>query len=326
MKFRLRKLPGDRVLIAILIVLSAFAAHSFLRPGIPWTGDCWAHLARTQVVYNSLSAFQIPYWDFHIYYGYPFLKFYGPLYYYLAALFSMLVGGNVVWSNNILLFLSHTTSALTMFILVRRLFNNSGAAFIAGLAYVFSFWHLFHIIAMNRYPAALIYVIAPLSIWAVLYYFANKAVGRAILVGVIFGLALISHPQYGIFIILFSLFFAIPFIKSIKIMHIIWMAIALMAISAFSVFPFLIEVSKYLNPFSDEFFYQSISLGFIKMGKWRQYNWALANRRIHWIINISISRRWFNKITEGQNSRKVSPINLRWFIYTIHFWFVHQRI
>jgi hypothetical protein len=277
MKSFFKKLPSDRVLLAILIVLSAFAAHSFLRPGIPWTGDCWAHLARTQVVYNSLSAFQIPYWDFHIYYGYPFLKFYGPLYYYLAAFFSLLAGGNVIWGNNILLFIGHIASALAMFVLVRKLFNNSGAAFVAGLAYAFSFWHLFHIIVMNRWPAALIYVIAPLCFWAAHVNFGKLSRIWGIITGLLFGAALIIHPQYGVFVILFSLIVARPHLKAIKLMNLAWVAVAAGAISAFSIVPFIIESGKYLNPFSDEYFYKNLIWALLKwangvnnMGHWHQ--------------------------------------------------------
>jgi hypothetical protein len=252
MKIRFKKLPGDRVLLAILIVLSAFAARPLLWQGLPRTGDVWAHFARIKVVYDALIHFKIPYWDFGIYYGYPFLKFYAPLYYYLSAVFVFITGGNLVFGTKLLLFVCHIMSAVTMFFFVRKFLKDSGAAFIASLAYAFAFWHLFHIIWMSRYPVALIYVLVPLCFLNVLRYVENQTISRAIFTGLSFGLALLVHPQFGIFTILFSLLFALPYINGLKVKIFLWSAVSLLALSGFSILPFIIEGRRFLNPFSIE--------------------------------------------------------------------------
>jgi hypothetical protein len=275
MKAKFSKLPSDRVLIAILIALSAFAARPLLWQGLPRTGDVWAHFARLKVVYDALMNLKIPYWDFKIYYGYPFLKFYAPLYYYLNAVFVFITGGNLVLGTKLLLFICHIVSAVTMFLFVRKFLKDSGAAFIGGLAYVFSFWHLFHIIWMSRYPVALIYVLVPLCFWAVLRCVEKQTISSAIFTGLSLGMALLVHPQFGIFTILFSSIFALPYINGLKVNILLSTAIALLALSGFSVLPFFIEGPQYVNPFSIEN-YVNVSLpailewanGINKHGNW----------------------------------------------------------
>jgi hypothetical protein len=267
----------DRVLIGLLILLSALAAHSLLQGGHPRIGDCWAHLARTGVVVDALKSFQLPYWDFRIYYGYPFLKFYAPLYYYIAAVFA-LVTGDLVFGTKLLLFLAHVLSALAMFIFVRKFLNDSRAAFVAGLAYAFSFWHLFHILAMSRYPAALIYVAVPLCFWATISYLENQTFRRALVLGLIFGGTLLIHPQYGFFAIFFSGLFAAPFLGKIKYKTAVWALVAMVAISGHSILPFFIESGRYLNPFSSENYYNVSLAAILERAKYinRYSNWYLG--------------------------------------------------
>lgn len=267
----------DWVFIGALIILSAIAAHSLLQEGHPRIGDCWAHLARTGVVVDALSGYQIPYWDFRIYYGYPFLKFYGPLYYFIAAIFTFITG-DLVFGTKLLLFLAHILSALAMYFFVRKYLDDIRAAFIAGLAYAFTFWHLFHIIAMARYPAALIYIIVPLCFLTAIRYLENQTVRRAVVLGILFGLALLIHPQYGGFTIFFSSLFALPYLKELKLKSALWILASLTAVSGFSIIPFLLESGRYLNPFSSENYYNVSLIAILERAKYinRFNNWYLG--------------------------------------------------
>lgn len=267
----------DLLFIALLILLGAIAAHSLLQEGHPRIGDCWAHLARTGVVVDALKSFQIPYWDFRIYYGYPFLKFYAPLYYYMAAIFTFITG-DLVFGTKLLLFLAHIFSAIAMYFFARKYLEDNRAAFIAGLAYAYTFWHLFHIIAMARYPAALIYVIVPLCFLAIVRYLESQTIRRAIVFGIMFGLALLIHPQYGAFTIFFSLLFAVPRIRDLKWSVLFWAFVSAVAVSGYSILPFLIESSRYLNPFSSENYYNVSLVAILERAKYinRFNNWYMG--------------------------------------------------
>jgi uncharacterized membrane protein len=274
----------DWIFIGALILLSAIAAHSLLQEGHPRIGDCWAHLARTGVVVDALKSFQIPYWDFRIYYGYPFLKFYAPLYYYIAAIFG-LISGDLVFGTKLMLFLAHILSALGMFFFVRKYLEDSRAAFIAGLAYAFTFWHLFHIIAMARYPAALIYLMAPLCFLATVRYIEFQTMRQATGLGIMFGLVLLIHPQYGAFTIFFSSLLVLPYLKTLKARPALWILLAGAAVSGFSIIPFLLESGRYLNPFSSENYYNVSLIAILERAKYinRFNNWYLGE-----YIGISI--------------------------------------
>lgn len=277
MKSRLKKLPNDKILLSILIALSAFAAHSLLRSGHPRLGDAWAHLARTQIIFDAIKQFTIPYWDFKIYYGFPFLKFYSPAYYYIAAIFTLLTGGNLIFGTKLLLFISHILSAVTMFIFVRKFLKNGGAAFVAGLACAFSFWHLYQILAMSRYPVALIYVFAPLCFWAVINYNEKQTIKRALIMGGFWGIALLIHPQYGIFSIFFSLVFFVPYLKTLKLAPMLWGIVSMLCLSGFSILPFFLEGQKYLNLFSTE---KYVSVSLIALLEWSKN----VNRYGNWLM------------------------------------------
>lgn len=274
----------DWIFISALILLSALAAHSLLQGGHPRIGDCWAHLARTAVVVDALKSFQIPYWDFRIYYGYPFLKFYAPLYYYVAAIFTYITG-NLVFGTKLFLFVAHILSALAMFFFVRKYLDDNRAAFVAGLTYTFTFWHLFHIIAMARYPAALIYMIVPLCFLAAVHYIEFQTIRRAIGLGIMFGLALLIHPQYGAFTIFFSSLLALPHLKALKARPALWILLAGVAVSGFSIIPFVVESGRYLNPFSSENYYNVSLFAILERAKYinRFNNWYLGE-----YIGISI--------------------------------------
>lgn len=173
--------------------------------------------------------------------------------------------------------MSHILSAVTMFFFVRKFLNNSGAAFIAGLAYAFSFWHLYQIIAMNRYPVALIYVFAPLCFLAVINYCQEQTIKRALIMGLLWGIVLLIHPQYGIFSIFFSLIFFSPYLKEIRPKVIVWAIISTVCISGYSLLPFILEGRKYLNLFSTE---KYVRVSIVALLEWSKN----VNRYDNWLM------------------------------------------
>ncbi len=236
-------------LISILIV-GAISARTFLYTGLPVVADALAHQGRSIIAYQELfNQMRFPTWSFFYYCGYPFLRFYAPLYYLLTSLLAFFAGGNVYLGNKICLFTLHIASGFSMYYLGKELFSSRKAAFIGAVSYLFIFWHLFQVVAMARYPAALFFTEFPLLMLFTIRLFRYERSRDLILLAITWGLLLISHHGYAHFSIYFFVLLA-GFHFSVKRWrrHLIVAGIAFLGgvgIAAFSVIPLVFEWSAY---------------------------------------------------------------------------------
>jgi uncharacterized membrane protein len=87
-------------LVILVLALALVAAAPFLtRPGLPHQTDAELHVYRAAELGHTLRAGAFyPRWapDFYFGYGYPIFNYYAPLTYYLANLFDLLPGVDIV--------------------------------------------------------------------------------------------------------------------------------------------------------------------------------------------------------------------------------------
>src|SRR3989344_6341801 len=94
-------------------------------------------VARLQQMSTALSDGHFPVrWVSDLRFGEPIFNYYAPLPYYLGALIKLL-GFNYIWVAKILFILSSFLSAVTMYLLCRKLFNQK-SAFLATALYIWA--------------------------------------------------------------------------------------------------------------------------------------------------------------------------------------------
>lgn len=246
-------LSGIRI-PTIILTSGILSGISFLFSGFPFFGDVWPHLVRVQITYEALRNGHLPGWTFFFYNGYPLLRFYGPLFYYLVAPFCFLTGGNPFAAVKIVLFLLHIVSGFTIYYLARRVFSDTTSALVAAGGYLFSYWHLMFVIGFGQYPAGLIFALIPLTLWLLDRVSEKPDLSRVIWTGIGMALLPLTHVFYTYFWIPFLIiwFFALPRPATVAIGKRL-LAVAAAAIIAFLlgacfIVPFFVEGIRYRMP------------------------------------------------------------------------------
>jgi hypothetical protein len=247
-------LLNGKLAVGLVILCGAASGISFLFSGYPAFGDVWPHLVRVQITYEALRAGHLPSWSFFFYNGYPFLRFYSPLFYYLAAPFCFLTGGNPFPAVKIVLFLLHVASGIALHYLARRVLEDAAAAFVAAFGYLFSYWHLMFVIGFGQYPAGLIFTVIPLTLWLLDRLCERPSVQRAILAGLGIALLPLTHVFYAYFWIPFLIIWFLPLLRRYparRARQIAWTlasGIIALLLVAFFVLPFFVEGARYRMP------------------------------------------------------------------------------
>jgi hypothetical protein len=132
--------------LVLAFVLALVAATPFLtRPGLPRGTDAELHVFRAAELGYSLRAGDIyPRWapDFYYGYGYPIFNYYAPLAYYLANLFNLSPGIDIVGGVKMVFVLGLVCASVGMYLLVRD-WMGPRAGLLAAALYVFAPYVLF---------------------------------------------------------------------------------------------------------------------------------------------------------------------------------------
>jgi hypothetical protein len=240
--------------IALVVVAGALSGISFLLSGIPVHADTWPHIVRLQATYDALRAGLLPSWSFFFYSGYPLLRFYSPLFYYLGGIICFLTGGDPFQATKVLLFLLHIATGVAFYLFARKRFRSPVAAFIASFAYLFSFVHMFYIQWLSRYPIELCLVLMPLSLWLVDRLLAKPGLSRALVLGIVLALLPLSHILHAVFWLPFLTLWLLLIDVSPRVnlgRRLLWLLVSgagAVLLSAFFLIPFLIEGTRYQMP------------------------------------------------------------------------------
>jgi hypothetical protein len=249
-----------------VLLAAVLSSYPFVAPGHPSTVDAWPNLARQSVVYHAIKEGFSPFYTFMYYCGFPVLRFYSPLFFFLSGPLTLLTGGNLVLALRILLIALHLTSALAMYrYLVRREERGEERSEGAGLGpalgtivYLFVPWRTLYLTGIANYPQALVYTLLPLIFLAL----ENTLDGAgaeieprtglrpALLLGLWVGLLFLSHLVYAIYSLLFL---AMWWVARAKRTAGEWRALGAAAlvgigVSAFFLVPFVAEQSSHRFP------------------------------------------------------------------------------
>ncbi|MBE9471852.1 MAG: hypothetical protein IMY75_07085, partial [Chloroflexi bacterium] len=187
----------------LALALALVAAAPFLtRPGLPHQTDAELHVYRAAELGHTLRAGVFyPRWapDFYYGYGYPIFNYYAPLTYYLANLFDLWPGVDIVCGVKAVFVLGLLVASLGTYLLGRALFGPS-AGVLAAASFTFAPYVVF-IDPHGRGDLAEHFALCllPLAFYA-FHRLMSGVGGRGALLGSVLSLAAIvfSHNLLGL--------------------------------------------------------------------------------------------------------------------------------
>jgi hypothetical protein len=181
--------------VIFLIYISFFAVAPLFSPGIPARGDGFGHLFKSWIVSNSVLNREFTLWTNYFWGGDTFLRFLGPLFYYLVGLINLFFH-NVVFSFKFLLALFHIGSGLTMFLLLYTIKRDRLLSLIGSLAYVFTYWHYFWIVEMGRVRLSFFFMVMPLLYYLIEQFIATRHYYKIIILSILLASLILVQPAY----------------------------------------------------------------------------------------------------------------------------------
>ena len=189
---------NENATLGLLISSCLIATRFYFAPGpLAWAGDSPTHIAYAHIAARAFSLGEIPIWTNYFGTGSPYLQFYGPLFYYLVGLVH-LVCRDLYPAIKIVLAAGHVLSGVGLYLLVRCACRSRQAGFLAGLAYVLSFWHTQQVLVMGRLPLSWFYALLPLPFYFFEQLLLTRRQWRAVWGGgLTLGLLAFTHPGYA---------------------------------------------------------------------------------------------------------------------------------
>jgi len=199
-------------LLFFLILISLLPLISISGNGSYESGDLNIHAGFAMSFYQSLKDGNfIPRWSSEMIYGYgyPLFLFAYPLPYYLAAFFHFF-GFSFVNSLKIILASSFILSGVTMYLFVKEEMKNKFSAFVAGIFYLFSPYHLVDLHFRVAVGETIAFSILPFCFFAIKKMFYNRTFLWFTLSAISFSLLILSHQAISLvslpFIIVYCLY------------------------------------------------------------------------------------------------------------------------
>lgn len=278
---RLESARKEALFFLIAIFMAFLTLKGFLGSGYPpsWGGDAYGHLFK---IWKLMGGYRP--WIEDWYGGYPFLRFYPPLAYYLGALLGVLTH-SAIWGYKLSALLSLIIGALSMRFLLRELGFSDLPSYLASLAYAFAPYHLRILSPEGNFPRFVAINLAPLLVLGFIYIFRGDR-RKALTAGVLISLVLLTHHTLAVSFGL-VLLFLLPYLRETKrewrtpIQNLFIAGIVAFLISAFWVLPFILEKGNahFLkeNAIDYLFKFQSARLGEILLstGPWSFYQGTL---------------------------------------------------
>jgi len=197
-----------RTLCLLAFSSLVFVRFYFSRGEVSWSADASVSIAYARIAAETIARGEIPIWTNYFGSGSPYLQYYGFLFFYSVGLLDLLCR-DIYLSLKLILAGSHVASGMGMYFLVRIACRSRRAGFLAGLAYVLSFWHTQQVIIMGRLPVSLFYALLP---WPFYFFERLRLPGRRLsaAVGGSTSLALLAftHPGYAFWATVFFTLYA----------------------------------------------------------------------------------------------------------------------
>jgi len=155
------------ILVILLLLVTSLTYFRMLKTGMFSTQDF--HLFRLYEFDQCVKNFQIPCrWaaDAGLGYGEPLFNFYGQAVYWFGELFYLL-GFSFINSIKTVFVVSLAGSALSMFYLAKKIWNDNVSAFISGVLYVFAPYRAVDVWVRGALPEAFGFVLLPLILLSI---------------------------------------------------------------------------------------------------------------------------------------------------------------
>jgi len=262
-----KKSVHSSILMVVYSLALAFASCSlFVASGLPSTHDLYYHQFPTMsLIRLALSRGRwIPRWTNRFWGGVPFLRFYPPLMYHIAALLSWLDPVKTIKFEYILLYLG---SSLSMMWVCSKVFRSRPPMFISSLSYSMFGYHLLDSHIRADTGELLAYVWLPLVFWTMFRICEDPKDRRPYLIVVcafLTFLTILSHILVGFLLILWlGLFGLLLFLESLRNLNkgfkpdirVLLAVILALGMAAFFLYPAILE--------KESFFVADLNKGFL---------------------------------------------------------------
>lgn len=235
-------------LFCLLFLLWTIATLYYWAPGYILAADSTSHLSRTNFVAESFKGFHFPFWSNFWYLASPFLQFYGPLYFWITGLVTMIFT-DVTLATKFSLWILHILSGFTMFLYVKQISENSRAAFLSSTIYVYAFAHTHLIIWKGALPMSLILALLPLTFYFLEKYLQESHPKRFLgFFTLTNALLLVSHPVMGLYcgwylLLYIWIYFSLNFNRKYRLIPLLLSGVWTFIMSSFIIVPMLFEKS-----------------------------------------------------------------------------------
>jgi len=179
----------------LLLLITAWAVRGYVDPGMPHGFDAKQHMSKAFAVTDVLAAGEWPTWSWRWYGGFPLLRFYGPLSYWLAGGLGLLTGA--VAGVKLTLLASHALSGWAIHGLARRWSGSRQVATLATIVYLLAYQRIHTVLLLGRLPEAVLWALFPLLLLCVERFLEERSWRPGIAAGVTLGALVLTHPVMG---------------------------------------------------------------------------------------------------------------------------------
>ena len=185
---------------AFLGLATLVAARCYLTPGQVFMGDSETHLLRSWMYAENIRHFQTPVWTNAWYGGIPLLSNYGPLYFIVTALLTI-VFGDIHLATKLLLWSCHLLSVWVMFAYLRETTRRNLPALVGAFAYAISFLRLHILLYQGDLQLSLVFALYPAILLLVERYLRIRSNARStfVLMTLALSVLILNHHGYGFF-------------------------------------------------------------------------------------------------------------------------------
>lgn len=208
-----------------------------LPPG--WSGDGHGHLYKIWKIYEDGWRPWIEDW----YNGYPFLRYYPPLSYLVAAVFSHLAGPYTAYK--LVVVLDIVLAGVSSMFMGRTLGLSWPSSLVVATSYASSPWLYRMVAPEGAFPRAFAYAIAPLAVALLIRLFRKPNAVNAVLSGISWGALILSHHTLTFVTLVAALPIALTAAKPRSISVVPWLAASsgvAMGVALFWLVPFLADM------------------------------------------------------------------------------------
>ena len=255
----------------------------------PWAADQPQHIIYTDITARALGNAELPIWTNYLGCGTPYLQFYGFLFFYFAGALQLVLG-DLFTSLKVAMLLGHAASGLTMYLFVRTTTRSRRAGFVAGIAFVLSFWHTQQVLIMGRLPLSLFYAVLPLA-----FYFTERTLRRqrwfdVLAGGICLGTLAFIHPGYALWATALYVLYALVRLVQMSaaghlmpaVLHIAALFVAGIAFGAYLTLPMWLE-RDFTGLYRGVDFTTVPDPSWSQVFGWSNYRfWILPLPEVHW--------------------------------------------